>query len=63
MLTPILQSALVALITALLSLACDWLGVAVDKAVLAALAVAIVAKILGEASGVRAAARFQGTKG
>jgi hypothetical protein len=49
--TPTLKAAFVVIITAALKLAADALGLPLDEAVLTALAIAIVAKILGEPAG------------
>lgn len=54
------KSALVVLIAFLLKLACDALGIPLDDGVLTALAVAIVAKLLGEPAGTRIHAALVG---
>jgi hypothetical protein len=49
--TPTLQAAFVVVIAAALKVVADLIGLPLDDAVLTALAIAIVAKILGEAGG------------
>lgn len=63
MLTPTVQSALVALIAYLLKLACDRFGIPLDEGVLTAIATAIVAYLLGVPAGERVARGFRRTFG
>jgi len=53
MLPAVVKSALVVLIAFLLKLLCDWIGIPISEEMLTALAVALVAWILGEPAGVR----------
>ena len=57
--TPTIQSALVVLVAYLLKLATDALGIPLDEATLTAIAVAIVAFILGTAGGSEVSARIR----
>lgn len=57
--TPTLRAAIVVLITAVLKLGADAIGLPLDEAVLTALAIAIVAKILGEPAGTYAAQKIR----
>lgn len=56
--TPALRAAFVVILTAALKFAADAIGLPLDDAVLTALAIAIVAKILGEPAGVATARAF-----
>jgi len=62
MLEPTVQSALVVLVAFLLKLGADALHIPLDATVLAALAAAIVAWLLGTASGTKVAARIRPVK-
>lgn len=63
MLEPTVQSALVVLVAFLLNWAAQALGIPLSTEVLAALAAAIVAWLLGVNSGTRVAARVRGARG
>lgn len=63
MLEPTVQSALVVLVAFLLNWAAQALGIPLSTEVLAALAAAIVAWLLGVSSGTRVAARVRGARG
>ncbi len=62
MFTPAVQSALVILIAFLLDLGAKALNIPISAEVLASLAAAIVAWLLGTASGERISARIRGVK-
>jgi len=63
MLEPTVQSALVVLVAFLLDWAAKQLGIPLSTEVLASLAAAIVAWLLGTASGTRVSNRMRGVKG
>lgn len=53
MLPAAVESALVVIVAFLLKLACDWLNIPLDEAVLTSIAIAIVAFLLGRPAGAR----------
>lgn len=59
MLDPVVQSALVALVAWLLTLAFEYFGIPVSKEVVGALAVAIISWLLGVPAGLRVAEGFR----
>jgi hypothetical protein len=61
MLDPVVQSALVVLIAYLLDLAAKYFGIPLSTEVLASLAAAIVAWLVGTASGARVAEGIRGS--
>lgn len=63
MLEPTVQSALVVLVAFLLDWVAKQLGIPLSTEVLASLAAAIVAWLLGTASGTRVSNRMRGVKG